>query len=184
MFTTTTQKGLILGTAAYMSPEHVRGKTLDRRTDIWAFGCMFYEAITGKPPFASETVSDTLAAVLREEPDWRVLSHAPMAVQRLIKRCLKKDPTARLHDIADAGLEIDDAVAESAPLVVQMPGVDPWRVSRKRAAVTAAAALGDGRRARRARVVAGRQMRPARGPRPCRAWSCPFPPVSRWNAAG
>ena len=124
-----------------MSPEHVRGKTLDRRTDIWAFGCMFYEAITGKPPFASETVSDTLAAVLREEPDWRGLSHAPMAVQRLIKRCLKKDPTARLHDIADAGLEIEDAVAESAPLVVQMPGVDPWRVSRKRAAVTAAAAL-------------------------------------------
>ena len=141
MFTTTTQKGLILGTAAYMSPEHVRGKTLDRRTDIWAFGCMFYEAITGKPPFASETVSDTLAAVLREEPDWRRLSHAPMAVQRLIKRCLKKDPTARLHDIADAGLEIEDAVAESAPLVVQMPGVDPWRVSRKRAAVTAAVAL-------------------------------------------
>ena len=141
MFTTTTQKGLILGTAAYMSPEHVRGKTLDRRTDIWAFGCMFYEALTGKPPFASETVSDTLAAVLREEPDWRGLSHAPMAVQRLIKRCLKKDPTSRLHDIADAGLEIEDAVAESAPLVVQMPGVDPWRVSRKRAAVTAAAAL-------------------------------------------
>ena len=89
MFTTTTQKGLILGTAAYMSPEHVRGKTIDRRTDIWAFGCMFYEALTGKPPFASETVSDTLAAVLREEPDWRGLSHAPMAVQRLIKRCLK-----------------------------------------------------------------------------------------------
>ncbi len=79
--------------------------------------------------------------MLREEPDWRGLSHAPMAVQRLIKRCLKKDPTARLHDIADAGLEIEDAVAESAPLVVQMPGVDPWRVSRKRAAVTAAAAL-------------------------------------------
>jgi Tol biopolymer transport system component len=141
MFTTTTQKGLILGTAAYMSPEHVRGKTLDRRTDIWAFGCMFYEALTGKPPFASETVSDTLAAVLREEPDWRGLSHAPIAVQRLIKRCLKKDPTARLHDIADAGLEIEDAVAESAPLVVQMPGVEPWRVSRKRAAATAAAAL-------------------------------------------
>jgi eukaryotic-like serine/threonine-protein kinase len=141
MFTTTTQRGLILGTAAYMSPEHVRGKTLDRRTDIWAFGCMFYEALTGKPPFASETVSDTLAAVLREEPDWRALSHAPMAVQRLIKRCLKKDPTTRLHDIADAGLEIEDAVAESAPLIVQMPGVDPWRVSRRRAFVTAAAAL-------------------------------------------
>jgi serine/threonine-protein kinase len=141
MFTTTTQKGLILGTAAYMSPEHVRGKELDRRTDIWAFGCMYYEAISGKPPFASETISDTLAAVLREEPDWRVLSHAPIAVQRLIKRCLKKDPTARLHDIADAGLEIDDAVAESTPLMVQMPGVEPWRLSRKRTAITAAAAL-------------------------------------------
>jgi serine/threonine-protein kinase len=142
MFTTTTQKGLILGTAAYMSPEHVRGKALDRRTDIWAFGCMYYEALSGRPPFASETISDTLAAVLREEPDWRVLSHAPIAVQRLIKRCLKKDPTARLHDIADANLEIEDAVAESTPLMVQVPGVEPWRVSRKRASLTALAALG------------------------------------------
>ena len=142
MFTTTTQPGVILGTVAYMSPEHIRGKSLDRRTDIWAFGCMYYEAISGKPPFTSETVSDTLASVLREEPDWRVLSHAPLAVQRLIKRCLKKDPTARLHDIADAGLEIDDAVAESAPLVVHVPGVEAWRFSRRQAIVTAAAVLG------------------------------------------
>jgi Tol biopolymer transport system component len=141
MFTTTTQRGLILGTAAYMSPEHVRGKALDRRTDIWAFGCMFYEALTGKPPFASETVSDTLAAVLREEPDYRALSHAPMAVQRLIKRCLKKDPTSRLHDIADAGLEIEDALVESTPLVVPVPGREPWRISRKRAALLAAAVI-------------------------------------------
>ncbi|HET7218360.1 MAG TPA: protein kinase [Vicinamibacterales bacterium] len=142
MFTTTTQRGLILGTAAYMSPEHVRGKSLDRRTDIWAFGCMLYEALTGKPPFASETVSDTLAAVLREEPEWRPLSHAPMAVQRLIKRCLKKDPTTRLHDIADAGLEIDDALSESAPLVVPMPGRgEPWRVSRRRAIVVTGASV-------------------------------------------
>jgi Tol biopolymer transport system component len=141
MFTTTTQRGLILGTAAYMSPEHVRGKPLDRRTDIWAFGCMFYEALTGKAPFASETVSDTLAAVLREEPDYRALSHAPVAVQRLIKRCLKKDPNTRLHDIADAGLDIEDAVAESAPLVVPVPGREPWRVSRKNAIVTAIATV-------------------------------------------
>jgi eukaryotic-like serine/threonine-protein kinase len=141
MFTTTTQRGLILGTAAYMSPEHVRGKPLDRRTDIWAFGCMFYEALTGKAPFASDTVSDTLAAVLREEPDWRALSHAPVAVQRLIKRCLKKDPNTRLHDIADAGLDIEDAVAESAPLVVPVPGREPWRVSRKNAIVTAIASV-------------------------------------------
>ncbi len=78
MFTTTAQHGVIIGTAAYMSPEHVRGKPLDRRTDIWAFGCMYYEALTGQPPFASETISDTLALVLREEPDWRPLSHAPL----------------------------------------------------------------------------------------------------------
>jgi Tol biopolymer transport system component len=141
MFTTTTQRGLILGTAAYMSPEHVRGHALDRRTDIWAFGCMFYEALTGKPPFASDTVSDTLAAVLREEPDWRPLSRAPLAIQRLIKRCLKKDPQTRLHDIADAGLEIEDAVAESAPFVVAMPGRDPWRVSRRRALLTSLAGV-------------------------------------------
>src|SRR5262245_58762972 len=141
LFTTTTQRGLILGTAAYMSPEHVRGKPLDRRTDIWAFGCMFFEALTGKPPFASETVSDTLAAVLREEPDFRQLSHAPVAVQRLIRRCLKKDPTTRLHDIADANLEMEDAVAESAPLILPMPGREPWRVSRRRAIFSVLAGL-------------------------------------------
>lgn len=141
MFTTTTQRGLILGTAAYMSPEHVRGKTLDRRTDIWAFGCMYYEALTGRPPFASETISDTLALVLREEPDWRPLSHAPMAVQRLIKRCLRKDPSSRLHDIADAELEIEDAIAESAPLVVPVPGREPYRVSRKKTIIGAVAGV-------------------------------------------
>jgi serine/threonine-protein kinase len=141
LFTTTTQRGLILGTAAYMSPEHVRGKPLDRRTDIWAFGCMFYEALTGKPPFASDTVSDTLAAVLREEPDWRQLSQAPVAVQRLIRRCLRKDPQTRLHDIADASLEIDDAVVESTPLVVPVPGHDPVRISRRRALFAGVAIL-------------------------------------------
>ena len=141
MFTTTTQRGLILGTAAYMSPEHVRGKPLDRRTDIWAFGCMYYEALTGKTPFAAETVSDTLAAVLREEPDWRQMSQAPLAVQRLIRRCLRKDPTTRLHDIADASLDIDDAVAESTPLVVPLPGHEPVRISKKRAAFVGLSAL-------------------------------------------
>jgi len=141
MFTTTTQRGLILGTAAYMSPEHVRGKPLDRRTDIWAFGCMYYEALTGRTPFAAETVSDTLAAVLREEPDWRQMSQAPIAVQRLIRRCLRKDPTTRLHDIADASLDIDDAVAESTPLVVPVPGREPVRISKKRAAFVGIAAI-------------------------------------------
>jgi serine/threonine-protein kinase len=141
MFVTATQPGLLLGTAAYMSPEHVRGKALDRRTDIWAFGCMFYEALTGKAPFAADTVSDTLAAILREEPDWRALYPFPVAVQRLIRRCLKKDPAERLHDIADARLEIDEALAESATLVVPVPGRGAWRISRKRLLMIASAVL-------------------------------------------
>ena len=161
LFTTTTQRGLILGTAAYMSPEHVRGKPLDRRTDIWAFGCMFYEALTGKGPFAAETVSDTLAAVLREEPDWRRVSQAPMAVQRLIRRCLRKDPTTRLHDIADASLEIDDAVAESSPLVVPLLGHAPVRISKKRAVFVAAAALALTAAVAAIALWAGSKARPA-----------------------
>ena len=110
MFTTTTQRGLILGTAAYMSPEHVRGQ--DPRSPHRHLGVRLHvlrgahRASRRSPP---TTVSDTLAAVLREEPDWRALSPAPLAMQRLIKRCLKKEPQPRLHDIADAGLEIDDA---------------------------------------------------------------------------
>jgi eukaryotic-like serine/threonine-protein kinase len=140
-FVTATQPGLILGTAAYMSPEHVRGKPLDRRTDIWAFGCMFYEALTGKPPFAADTVSDTLAAVLREDPDWRLLYSAPSAVQRLIRRCLKKDPQDRLRDIADARLDIEEALSESASLIVPVPGHGGWRISRKRAIIGSTAAL-------------------------------------------
>ncbi len=88
LFTTTTQRGLILGTAAYMSPEHVRGKPLDRRTDIWAFGCMFYEALTGKRAVRGRDDLRHAGRGPREEPDWRGLSHAPLAVQRLIRRCL------------------------------------------------------------------------------------------------
>jgi serine/threonine-protein kinase len=136
-FTTKTHEGMILGTAAYMSPEQVRGKMLDRRTDIWSFGCMLYEALTGHTPFAAETMSDTLAAVLKEEPDWRALPAAPLGLQRLVRRCLKKDPTARLHDIADARLELEETLNESAALVVPMPGHGTWRVSRRHAIVGA-----------------------------------------------
>jgi serine/threonine-protein kinase len=141
IFTTATQPGVILGTAAYMSPEQVRGRPLDRRTDIWAFGCMFFEALTRRPPFAAETLTDTLAAVLRGEPDWRALPPAPVALQRLIRRCLKKDPQDRLRDIADARLEIEEALGESAALVLPVPGHRPWRVSRKRVVSRATAIL-------------------------------------------
>src|SRR5688572_10760637 len=132
-FTTRTHDGVVFGTAGYMSPEQVRGRTLDRRTDIWSFGCMLFEALTGRAPFAADTISDTLAAVLKEEPDWRLLPAAPLGLQRLCRRCLKKEPQQRLHDIADARLELEETLNESAALVVPMPGHGSWRVSRRNA---------------------------------------------------
>src|SRR5712691_10609771 len=92
-----TQAGMILGTAAYMSPEQARGKEVDKRTDIWAFGAVLYELLAGKRAFAGETVSDTLSAVLAKEPDWAALP-AGSPVQ-LLSRCLEKDPKRRLRDI-------------------------------------------------------------------------------------
>ena len=140
-FETRTQEAIVFGTAAYMSPEQVRGRPLDRRTDIWSFGCMLYEALTGRAPFDAETMSDTLAAVLREEPDWRALPATPVGLARLVRRCLKKDLRERLHDIGDARLELEEALNESAALVLPMPGHTPWRISRKQAVAAALAAL-------------------------------------------
>ena len=140
-FTTRTHDGLVFGTAAYMSPEQVRGRGLDRRTDIWSFGCMLFEALAGRAPFAAETTSDTLAAVLKEEPDWRALPPAPVSLARLVRRCLRKDPQARLHDIADARLELEEALNESAALVLPVPGRRAWRLSRRSLLVGGTAAL-------------------------------------------
>ncbi len=106
-----TRAGVIMGTAAYMSPEQARGKTLDRRTDVWAFGCVLYELIARRAAFGGETASDCLVRVLESEPDWaRLPSDTPESIRRLLRRCLQKDPAARLHDIADARLEIDEAL--------------------------------------------------------------------------
>src|SRR3989442_1902959 len=108
-----TSDGVILGTAAYMSPEQARGRAVDKRTDIWAFGCLMYEMLSGRNAFAGETVSDTIAVILGREPDWSALpEETPPAIRRLLQRCLEKDPKRRLHDIADARLEIDDASRE------------------------------------------------------------------------
>jgi Tol biopolymer transport system component len=94
---------MILGTAAYMSPEQARGQAVDRRTDIWAFGCVLYEMLTGRAPFTGGTFTDTLAAVLEREPDWGALSsQAPADLVHLLKRCLEKDPGQRLRDISTA----------------------------------------------------------------------------------
>ncbi len=106
-----TQAGTILGTAAYMSPEQARGKTLDKRSDIWAFGCVFYECLTGRSAYQGETVSDTLAAILKSEPNWAALPDAtPPRVRELLQRCLSKDLKNRLRDIGDARLELQRVV--------------------------------------------------------------------------
>src|SRR5580658_8151546 len=111
-----TQAGVLFGTAAYMSPEQAKGKTVDRRADIWAFGCVLYEMLTGKHAFDGETVTDTLAAVIKEEPDWsRLPAGTPIRVRVLLQRCLQKDPKQRLRDIGDARISIDE-VRSGAPL--------------------------------------------------------------------
>jgi eukaryotic-like serine/threonine-protein kinase len=105
-----TVDGVILGTAAYMSPEQARGKLVDKRTDVWAFGCVLYEMLTGRVPFPGETITDVIAAVVKNEPDWGALPvSTPRAIQTLLARCLQKDPRARLRDIGDARLEVLDA---------------------------------------------------------------------------
>ena len=100
--------------AAYMSPEQARGKPLDQRTDIWSFGCVLYEMLTGRAVFGGATLSDTIANVLDRQPQWEALpSGTPPAVRKLLRRCLDKDPRDRLHDVADA--RVDIAEARNAP---------------------------------------------------------------------
>jgi eukaryotic-like serine/threonine-protein kinase len=104
-----TQPGVILGTAAYMSPEQAKGKAVDKRADIWAFGCILYECLTGKRLFEGETVTETLAAVLKNEPDWSAVpASTPPNMLSVLKRCLEKDTSLRLRDAADARIEMDD----------------------------------------------------------------------------
>ena len=107
-----TVAGMILGTAGYMAPEQARGKEVDKRADIWAFGVVLYEMLTGRRLFEGETVSDTLAAVIKEEPD---LTNVPAKVRRLLRRCLEKDPRRRLRDIGDAELLLEEASGTGSP---------------------------------------------------------------------
>ena len=103
--------GMIMGTAAYMSPEQARGQAVDKRTDIWAFACVLYEMLTGRCAFSAETLSDTIAAVLERDPDWYALpAHTPPLVRRLLRRALEKDRKRRLADIADARIDIEEAL--------------------------------------------------------------------------
>ena len=127
-----TAEGVIAGTPAYMSPEQARGHLVDKRTDIWAFGCVLYEMLTGRPAFTGATVSDLVAAILDREPDWSVLaSSTPPAIRRLLCRCLAKERRQRLSDAADVRLEIEDALpsrvqkTEPAPSAARSQGASP-----------------------------------------------------------
>jgi Tol biopolymer transport system component len=123
-----TQAGVILGTAAYMPPEQARGKMVDRRADIWAFGCVVFEMLAGRKAFEGETVSDVLAAVIRDEPDWDALPvTTPAPVQRLLRRCLDKDPKRRLRDIGEARIAIEETLSGAAPGPSVRPagGIEP-----------------------------------------------------------
>jgi eukaryotic-like serine/threonine-protein kinase len=127
-----TVEGTILGTPSYMSPEQLRGKTVDKRTDIWAFGCVVYEMLTGRRAFRGETLPDTIAAVLEREPDWKALSvSTPARVQGLVRRCLQKDSQRRLRDLGDARIELEEtsATLESvdAPLAPPAAVLERWR---------------------------------------------------------
>jgi Tol biopolymer transport system component len=111
-----TVSGVILGTAAYMSPEAARGRAVDKRADVWAFGCVLYEMLTGTLAFAGETVSDTMAAVLTRDPDWSALpAETPRGVRELLARCLHKDPRERLRDIGDGRIALREATRQDRP---------------------------------------------------------------------
>jgi eukaryotic-like serine/threonine-protein kinase len=110
-----THAGVILGTAAYMAPEQARGQPVDKRADIWALGCVLYELLTGRRAFGGDNVTDTIAAVVRGEPDWTLLpGDTPASIRRLLRRCLEKDRKRRLADAADARLEIESAQSPAA----------------------------------------------------------------------
>jgi eukaryotic-like serine/threonine-protein kinase len=140
-----TRHGAVLGTAAYMSPEQARGMPVDKRTDIWAFGCILYEMLTGRPAFARATFSDTIAATLEHEPDWQSLPvTTPAAIRRLVKRCLEKDVARRLRDIGDVALDLNDTRSDDG--IAGSPGVTrsslPWFAAAAIATVAASVAGG------------------------------------------
>ena len=138
-----TREGVILGTAAYMSPEQAQGQAADARSDIWAFGVVLYEMLTGQRGFGGDTAVDVLSNVLKTDPDWTALpASTPASIRSLLRRCLQKDPRQRLRDIADARFQIEEALNEPAiPLACRTgPGAE-----RSRAAVVGG---GAGRRGR------------------------------------
>ena len=136
--------GTIIGTGPYMSPEQVRGKAAGRRADIWAFGCLLYQALTGKPAFGRDTLADTLTSILEREPDWGQLpSKTPDSIRRLLKRCVQKDPSQRLQAIGDARIEIEEAI-RTPSATIKRPAAEAiplWQLIAGGAAVLAVGVL-------------------------------------------
>ena len=155
-----TRPGVVMGTAAYMPPEQARGEVVDKRADIWAFGCVLYEMLSGKRAFEGESITDVLAAVVRSEPDWNYLPPTtPAPVRRLLKRCLEKDRKRRLPDIGVARLEIDDALAPPEQPALGRPakrrGMLPWIAAGAAALLIAAAMIWQSGRAPAQEVWSG-----------------------------
>ena len=135
-----TRQGSVIGTAGYMSPEQACGQAVDKRADIWAFGCVLFEMLSGRPVFARDTVSDSLVAVVEREPEWSILpATTPQSLVRLMRRCLQKDPSRRLRDIADARPDIDDLDTGAAE---SQAGARPSRLARALPWVIAGGAVG------------------------------------------
>ena len=174
-----TMHGVILGTAAYMSPEQAKGKAVDKRTDIWAFGCVLYELLTGKAAFQGEDVTEILAAVVKSEPDWTALpAKIPSTIRTLLSRCLRKDRRHRISDATDVRIEIEDAIA--APTVEPTATV-PAKRGRRQAVVLGLAVLVGA-------VVAGLavwNLKPAPAPlaRPVSRTVIPLPPDEQLTAS-
>jgi serine/threonine-protein kinase len=176
-----TREGIVVGTAAYMSPEQARGLPVDRRTDIWAFGCVLYEMLTGRAAFARGTIADTVAAVLNSEPDWAALpAPVPPHVRRVLRRCLEKDVKRRARDIGDVRMELDDAAAPREPLPPgagrgsRFSGAVPWVLATL--GLIAAIAIG-------VRVWNGRTATPAPEPVVTRT-TLTLPPGQEFDTTG
>ena len=164
--------GVILGTAAYMSPEQARGQAIDKRTDIWAFGCVLFEMITGRMVFRGATISDTIAAVLERSPDWTALPPAtPTPVRHVLTRCLEKDPKQRWRDIGDVRIALEDAEAwrpqtDSASPKMSRAGRTAWALALL-VALTAAVAAVVAPGVPQGGCSSGSQIQPLISPRRC-----------------
>jgi hypothetical protein len=136
-----TQAGIILGTAAYMAPEQAKGKVVDKRVDVWAFGCVLFEMLSGTKPFDGEDVTDTIVAVMSKEPDWSRLNAVPANLIRLIQRCLEKDSRRRLRDIGDARFELEESAREDGPRAMTTTRNRAWTMAPWAVAAALAVAL-------------------------------------------